>query len=66
MQKKLIWAIVISGILYFLSSFAFPLLGERIVAPIQIVCLIIGLLSFFGAYICFYKAETKKIELDVL
>jgi hypothetical protein len=45
MKKYLIWTIFIGVVFYFLSSFAFSILGERVVAQLMIIFLIIGTAS---------------------
>ena len=44
-KKYLLWLTFISVAFYFLSSLAFPILGESIVAPLMIICVVIGGIS---------------------
>jgi hypothetical protein len=57
MKKYLTWSIFISIILYFISSFAFPILGERIVAPLMIIFIITGGISIVALIIIFIKEK---------
>jgi hypothetical protein len=60
MKKYLVWSIFISVVLYFSSSFAFPLLGERIVAPIMIICILTGGISVIAFIFVFIKEKYKR------
>ena len=60
MKKYLIWSILISVVLYFLSSFAFPTLGERIVAPLMIIFIITGGVSAIALIFVLIKEKIKN------
>lgn len=60
LKKYLLWSLFISIFLYFASSFAFPVLGERIVVPIMIICIVIGGMSLLGLIIVIIKQKSKK------
>ena len=60
MKKYLLLSIMISIALYFLSSFAFPILGERIVVPIMIICAFVGGISIIWLIIILIRQRFKK------
>lgn len=60
MKKYLIWSILISVVLYFLSSFAFPTLGERIVVPLMIIFIISGGVSVIALIFVLIKEKLKN------
>lgn len=57
MKKYLVWSIFISVVLYFLSSFAFPILGEKIVAPLMIIFIVTGGISVIAFIVVLIKEK---------
>lgn len=62
MKKILIPVIVLAaGIaLYFLSSFLFPVWGERVVVPVMILCLIAAAISAAWLAVSIVKMSKSK------
>ena len=60
MKRYLVWSIVISVVLYFLSSFAFPLLGEGIVVPLMGIFILTGGISVIAFIIVFIIEKYKN------
>jgi len=60
MKKYLSWSIFISIVLFFLSSFAFPKLGERLVVPVMMICTIVGGIS--AVYVLLYPKYRKNLK----
>ena len=60
MKRYLVWSIIISVVLYFLSSFAFPLLGERIAVPLMGIFILTGGISVIVFIIVFIIEKYKN------
>ncbi|MEI6102168.1 MAG: hypothetical protein WCP73_10035 [Eubacteriales bacterium] len=60
MKKYPLLALIISIAVYFLSSFAFPVLSERIVVPVMIICILVGIASIIWLIVVLIKQRKKK------